>query len=567
MNYGVLDILRLLGALGLFLFGMKLMSESLQKVAGAKMRNILSAMTSNRFMGVFTGLIITSIIQSSSATTVMVVSFVNAGLLSLAESIGVIMGANIGTTVTAWLISIFGFKVDIFSFTFILIGLGLPVLFSKDKRKNSWGEIIIGFSLIFMGLHYLKLFTPDINNNPELLEFLSKYSQSGSLSIFVFLTIGAFLTMIIQSSSAVMALTLVMCYNGWISFDMAAAMVLGQNIGTTITANLAAIVANTSGKRAARAHFIFNIVGVIIVLFVFNPFLKLINWFIIEVGLNSPYSSAVQTADQAARAIPIALSIFHTVFNILNTVVLIWFASFIMKITMIMVPDRDEDEEFSLKYINTGLLSTGELSILQAKKEIVLYARRATKMFEFAKESYIAQSGKKYNKYIGKIRKYEDISDRMEVEIASYLTRISEESVSSSGSEKIANMLNLISNIESIADSSNKLADTIERMTSRKVEFTKDMDKNVNKLFLLADRILAEMNEGLRKEETSILSRNYIMLRKELQNIEENMQEDHFKNLRKGKYKCAVGIIYSDIYSEIINLGNYALNATELFIQ
>ena len=567
MNYGVLDILRLLGALGLFLFGMKLMSESLQKVAGAKMRNILSAMTSNRFKGVFTGLIITSIIQSSSATTVMVVSFVNAGLLSLAESIGVIMGANIGTTVTAWLISIFGFKVDIFSFTFILIGLGLPVLFSKDKRKSSWGEIIIGFSLIFMGLHYLKLFTPDINNNPELLEYLSRYSQSGSLSIFIFLTIGAFLTMIIQSSSAVMALTLVMCYNGWISFDMAAAMVLGQNIGTTITANLAAIVANTSGKRAARAHFIFNIVGVIIVLFVFNPFLKLINWFIIEVGLNSPYSSAVQTADQAARAIPIALSIFHTVFNILNTVVLIWFASFIMKITMIMVPDRDEDEEFSLKYINTGLLSTGELSILQAKKEIVLYARRATKMFEFAKESYIAQSGKKYNKYIGKIRKYEDISDRMEVEIASYLTRISEESVSSSGSEKIANMLNLISNIESIADSSNKLADTIERMTSRKVEFTKDMDKNVNKLFLLADRILAEMNEGLRKEETSILSRNYIMLRKELQNIEENMQEDHFKNLRKGKYKCAVGIIYSDIYSEIINLGNYALNATELFIQ
>ncbi len=567
MNYGIFDLLRLLGALGLFLFGMKLMSESLQKVAGAKMRNILSAMTSNKFMGVFTGFVITSIIQSSSATTVMVVSFVNAGLLTLTESIGVIMGANIGTTITAWLISIFGFNVDIFSFTFILIGVGLPILFSKDKRKSSWGELIIGFSLIFLGLHYLKVFTPDINNNPGLLEFLSKYSRPGTLSIFIFLFIGAALTMIIQSSSASMALTLVMCYNGWISFNMAAAMVLGQNIGTTITANLAALVANTSGKRAARAHFVFNIVGVILILIIFNPFLKFINWVIIEIGLNSPYASSTQTASQAAQALPVALSVFHSVFNIFNTLILIWFTPFIVKISKIMVPDRDEDEEFSLKYINTGLLSTGELSILQARKEIALYAQRTTKMFELAKESYITHSGKKYNKCIGKIRKYEDISDRMEVEIASYLTRIAEESVSAYGSEKITIMLNLISDIESMGDSCNKLADTIERMNSRKVTFTKDMEKNMNKLFLLTDRILEEMNEGLKKEETPKSSLNYITLRRELQDIEKTMQEEHFKSLSKGKYKCAVGIIYSDIYSEVINLSNYALNAIELLIQ
>ena len=330
MNYGFLDFLKLLGALGLFIFGMKLMSESLQKVAGSKLRSILSAMTSNRFMGVFTGFIITGIIQSSSATTVMVVSFVNAGLLSLAESIGVIMGANIGTTVTAWMISILGFKFDIFTFTFILIGLGLPIMFSKDKRRSSWGEVIIGFSLIFFGLHFLKIYTPDIKSNPGFLEFLKKFSDSRFISILVFIVIGTVVTMVIQSSSAAMALTLVMCYNGWISFDMAAAMVLGQNIGTTITANLAAIIANTSAKRAARAHLVFNVTGVLLMLIVFHPFLKGINWFILKIGLNSPYMVDGQTASETAQAMPVALSIFHSVFNILNTLVLIWFASFIL---------------------------------------------------------------------------------------------------------------------------------------------------------------------------------------------------------------------------------------------
>lgn len=564
MDYGFLDLLRLLGALGLFLFGMKLMSESLQKVAGSKMRSILSAMTSNKFMGVFTGFLITSIIQSSSATTVMVVSFVNAGLLSLAESIGVIMGANIGTTVTAWLISILGFKFDIFSFTFILLGLGLPILFSKDKRRSSWGEVIIGFSLIFLGLHYLKVYTPDINNNPQLLEFLSKFSTTGYISVFISIIIGTVLTMIIQSSSAVMALTLVMCYNGWISFNMAAAMVLGQNIGTTITANLAAIIANPSAKRAARAHLVFNVTGVILLLLVFNPFLKSINWFIIKIGLNSPYEVAGQTAAQTAQAMPVALSIFHTVFNTLNTLVLIWVASFIIKVVKVMVPDHDEDEDFSLKYINTGLLSTGELSILQAKKEMQQYAHRVTKMFEFVKESYNSGSGKKYNKYLAKIRKYEDVSDRMEVEIASYLTRITEESFSSTSSESITNMLNMISNIESIADSNNKLADTIERMNSNKARFTKEMDKNLNKLFALIDQILKEMNGGFAGEETLAFSGNNKNLRSDLQKVDRALKEEHFKNLRKNRYKCSVGIIYSDMYSEVINLGNYALNVNDL---
>jgi len=523
-------------------------------------------MTSNKFMGVFTGFLITAIIQSSSATTVMVVSFVNAGLLSLAESIGVIMGANIGTTVTAWLISILGFKIDIFSITFILIGLGLPILFSKDKSRSSWGEVIIGFSLIFLGLHYLKEFTPDINRNPELLGFLSKYTSTGFISVLIFIIIGTVLTMIIQSSSAVMALTLVMCYNGWISFNMAAAMVLGQNIGTTITANLAALIANSSAKRAARAHFVFNLTGVILLLLVFNPFLKSINWFIVKIGLNSPYVVAEQTAVQTAQAMPVALSVFHSVFNILNTLVLIWAIPFIIKIVKVMVPDRDEDEDFSLKYINTGLLSTGELSILQARKEMQLYVAHVTKMFEFVKESYKSKEGKKYNKFLAKIRKYEDVSDRMEVEIASYLTRITEESFSSSSSERVTTMLNMASNIESIADSTNKLADTIERMNSSKASFTKEMDKNINRLFTLIDQILKELNEGFAREESLTFPGKNKTFRKELQNMERVLKEEHFKNLRKNRYKCSMGIIYSDMYDEVVNLGNYALNVYDLLV-
>jgi len=285
-----------------------------------------------------------------------------------------------------------------------------------------------------------------------------------------------------------------------------------------------------------------------------------------KIGLNSPYMIEGQTAAETAQAIPVALSIFHSAFNILNTVILVWFVSFIIKIVTVMVPNRDEDEEFSLRYINTGLLSTGELSILQARKETQLYAGRVTKMFELVKEFYYTQTGKKYNKYLAKIRKYEDISDRMEVEIASYLTRITEESFSSSSSENITNMLNMISNIESMADSNDKLADTIERKNAAKAGFTKEMDKNINRLFIIIDQILKEINEGFASEETLAFSDKNRAHRKELQKIDRALKEEHFKNLRKGRYKCSTGVIYSDMYSEIITLGYYALNVYDLLI-
>ncbi|MFC2086382.1 Na/Pi cotransporter family protein, partial [Bacteroidota bacterium] len=337
MEYNLFDALTLIGSLGLFLFGMKLMSEALQKVAGDKMRSILSAMTSRRFMGVVTGFLITAIIQSSSATTVMIVSFVNAGLLSLIQSIGVIMGANIGTTVTAWLISILGFKIQISVIAIPLIGLSFPLMFSKNNKRRSWGEFVIGFAILFLGLEYLKSSVPDLKSNPELLEFVTNYTKSGGWSVLLFLGLGTLLTIIIQSSSATMALTLVMTFNGWIGFDLAAAMVLGENIGTTITANLAALVANISAKRAALAHFIFNTFGVIWVLLIFGFFLDKITWFVENIHGASPANDAA--------IVPIALAIFHTSFNITNTFILFWFAPFIKRIVEFLIPQSEDDEE------------------------------------------------------------------------------------------------------------------------------------------------------------------------------------------------------------------------------
>ena len=334
MQYGLADILTLLGSLGLFLYGMKVMSDSLMELAGDKMRNILASMTSNRVLGVLTGFLITAVIQSSSATTLMVVSFVNASLLTLAESVSVIMGANIGTTVTAWLITILGFKVSMSALALPLVGLGFLLTFSKKTNIQHWGSFIVGFAILFIGLQFLKEAVPDIKNNPHILEWLKSYTDLGFISALIFLAIGTILTVVIQSSSATMALTLVMCYEGWIPFDMAAAMVLGENIGTTITANLAALVSNYNAKRTARAHLIFNLIGVLWMLLLFVPYLSGIEWFVTRNGDPSPF--------QSATAIPVALSVFHTSFNIINTFALIWFVPLIVKIVQKVIPQQED---------------------------------------------------------------------------------------------------------------------------------------------------------------------------------------------------------------------------------
>ena len=363
MNYGFTDILQLIGALGLFLFGMKVMSDALLKLAGNKMRSILATMTSNRFFGIITGFFITSVIQSSSATTLMVVSFSNASLLTLTESISVIMGANIGTTITAWLITILGFKVSMSAIALPLVGFGFMFTFSKQKRSEHWGNFIIGFALLFVGLQFLKEAMPDIKNNPEILAFLSHYTDLGYLSILLFLLIGTILTVVIQSSSATMALTLIMCAQGWIPFELAAAMVLGENVGTTITANLAALVANFQAKRTARAHLVFNLIGVLWMLVLFYPFLKFVSWLAQQLGSDSPYISAA--------AIPVAISLFHTTFNIINTFLLVWFVKPIAKLVEKFIPVKIEIEKEidEPKYLNPKALQFPETAISSLFKE------------------------------------------------------------------------------------------------------------------------------------------------------------------------------------------------------
>ncbi|MEN8121916.1 MAG: Na/Pi cotransporter family protein [Bacteroidota bacterium] len=555
MEYGIIEVLTLLGSLGVFLFGMKLMSESLQKVAGEKMRSILAAMTSNRVKGIFTGMLITAVIQSSSATTVMVVSFVNAGLLSLIESVGVIMGANIGTTVTAWLISILGFKVKMSAIAIPLIGLGFPLLFSKNTKRKSWGELVIGFSLLFIGLQYLKEAVPDIKNNPEVLNFLGDYINMGYLSLLIFLLIGSVLTVVIQSSSATMALTLVLCFNGLIPFEMAAAMVLGENVGTTITANLAAMVANVSARRAARAHFIFNTFGVIWIMILFYPYIELINWFVISTGANSPFKNPA--------SIPIALSIFHTGFNITNVVVLAWFAPFIVRIVEKIVPDKDTDEEFRLKYINIGTVSTSELSILQARKEIGVYGERIINMFGYIKDLFITEKEKNFEKLYKKIEKYEEISDRMEVEIANYLTKVSESELSGIGSRRIRAMFELIDDIESIADSCYNLAKAIHRKKEGKIEFSEEITQNIQNMFDLVDEALTEMQSNLSDEYSDIDSSRALTIEEKINNYRNQLREEHLLNVKAGKYKYKTGVIYNELFSTAEKLADYIINVTE----
>ncbi|BAX80108.1 Na/Pi cotransporter family protein [Labilibaculum antarcticum] len=557
MDYGLADILTLIGSLGLFLYGMKLMSEALQQVAGDKMRTILAAMTSNRLKGVMTGVLITALIQSSSATTVMVVSFVNAGLLSLVESIGVIMGANIGTTVTAWLISLLGFKVSMSAISLPLIGLGLPFLFSKNRTKKNWGELIMGFALLFIGLQFLKTSMPDIKNNPEILNFLTSYTDMGFASTLLFLSIGTLLTILIQSSSATMALTLVMCNSGWISFEMAAAMVLGENIGTTITANIAAMIANTSAKRAARAHLIFNTIGVIWVLISLPYFLKGIAWVNMTLlGGGDPFTSTA--------AVPISLSLFHTVFNILNVVFLIWFANFIVKVVTKLVPIREDvEEEFKLQFIKTGTLSTPEASLFLAKKEISTYVKSTKKMFSYTKQAFNETNDKTFNKLFEKIDKREDESDEMEVEIANFLAKVSETRLSSENSERVRAYFKMVSDIESVGDSILNLAKAMKRKREQKAWFPQNLRDNINNMFKLVDDALEIMHDNTKMEFTEVKIKKAWETEREINDYRNLLKTEHLNNVEEHKYKYQAGIIYNDMFSECEKIGDYCINVSE----
>ena len=558
MDYSFFDFLRLIGSLALFLYGMKIMSEGLQKFAGDSLRRILTAMTTNRVTGVLTGVLITALIQSSSATTVMVVSFVNAGLLTLTQSIGVIMGANIGTTVTAWLISALGFKVDIAAFALPLLAFALPLFFSGKSSRKSIGEFVFGFAFLFMGLQSLKANAPDLGANPEMLAFVQNYTDMGFFSIILFLFIGAILTMIVQASAATMAITLIMCANGWIDYHLGVALVLGENIGTTITANLAALTGNTQARRAALAHLVFNVFGVMWVLVLFYPFTNAVSWFVTHV---------MKVSDPAV-AVSFKLAAFHTAFNISNTFIMIWFVSLIEKTVCTLIKPKVEDEEYRLRYITGGMLSTAELSILQAHKEISLFAERTARMFNLVKELFYEKNEETFLKTYSRIEKYENISDRMEIEIANYLTEVSEGRLSSESKEEIRIMLRAVSEIESIADSCNNLARSIKRRNEFKSEFTEEQNKHLDHMFELVSGALNRMNLILHKPELvhDDINPSY-NIENEINNYRNQLKSRNIEDINNKLYQYQDGVYYMDMVSESEKLGDYVLNVVQAVIE
>lgn len=560
MNFGLLESLNLLGALGFFIFGMKIMSEGIQKAAGNKLRQILSSMTRNRFLGVFTGFLITLLIQSSSATTVMVVSFANAGLLNLVESIGVIMGANIGTTVTAWLIAFFGFKIKISSFALPIIAVGFPMMFAKRGTIKSFAEVLIGFALLFLGLDALKSAVPDLNQNPEVLSFLATFTDYGIFSTMLFVLVGTIITIIIQSSSAAMALTLTLLYTDVISFEIAAAMVMGENIGTTITANLAAIVANVHAKRAARAHLIFNVVGVIWMTLAFPFFIDFIRWLWI------PFQEGLASAvpDISGSQEELQLSLFHTVFNILNTLLMVGFVPLIAKVVIKMVPSKgDVDEEFHLEYIGTGMMLTTEAAILEAKKEVAKFGKLTKKMVAFIPKLLVETDQKAFKKLLARIKKYEEITDRIESEVSNYLAKVSEGELNPSASERIRSMLSIINDLERIGDVCYQMSKAIERKSEKKIWFTPEQRQNLQEMFTKVDAAISQMVINLEDDYDNVDMTEANNLEKEINKLRNKFRKEHLVSIEQGDYNFPSGIIYNDLFSSAERIGDHIINVSE----
>lgn len=599
MNYSLLDLLGLIGAVGLFLYGMKVMSEGLQKAAGDRLRNILGAMTRNRFTGTLTGFSITALIQSSSASTVMVVSFVNAGLLTLAQSMAVIMGANVGTTFTAWIIALFGFKVDIAAFALPLIGVAVPLLFSKKSRTKSIGEFGIGFAFLFMGLSLISQYVPDLQQNPEMFEFLQRYTSMGFGSVIIFCLVGLIVTMIIQSSAATFAITLIMCSKGWITFDLACALVLGSNIGTTITPLLASLSGNVAAKRTAMGHLLFNFLGTVWCLAIFIPFVDLTQVVTEGLGQGNPadlysYTTQLEASDPAlydkvmAASLPdsdplvthhlttimtlqisvsFGLSIFHTLFNLINLSIMIWFTKLYVRIVEWLIPSKHKgDDEFQLKFISSGILSASELNITQAEKEIAVFADRVNRMLTMSRQLvHTKESSEEFNKLDSRLEKYEDISDRMEIEIANYLNRCAEGRLSNEGKRHISAMLGIVSEIESIADCCSGIGKILIRKQQGNVPFNEEIYHNIDVMFDYVQSAMDNMLLLLRDLENN--NQNDILAsynrEREINNMRNTLRSSNIENIKEHHYEYQAGIYYMDIVSTLEKTGDYIINVVD----
>ena len=571
---GILQIFTLLGALGMFLYGMNLMSSGLQKAAGDRLRGFLSAMTSSPFKGVLTGLGITTVIQSSSATTVMVVSFVNAGLLTLAQAISVIMGANIGTTVTAWLVSWLGFKADISILAVPLMALGFILSISKKSQRRNISELIVGFSLLFLGLSLMKNSVPDLSSTPEVLSFIKGWQGYGFGSVLIFLVFGTLLTLVLQSSSATMALTLIMLNMGWIRFDMACAMVLGENIGTTITANIAAAVGDSSARRAALAHTVFNIFGVIWALALYPYFLSLIGWITAGIfGIPNPAAEGFEVvvengaqSDTQTSAL-YGLSMLHTLFNTINTLVLIWFVPLIEKIVCTVIKDskKKEEEVFRLKYISAGPLATPELATEQALKEIIHFAEISRNGLGYARAAINASDLDEFEQYRSKLVKYEEIADRIDYEIAAFLNAVSTEEISVATSYKIKAMYKIIGELESLGDSGESISRILSRKNVHKKEFDAEALKKLNSMVDLVDNAYEAMIENLKAADEGSLENiaNANAAEDRINNQRNYLRDEEIESIESGNRNYQTSVYYMDIINELEKMGDFIINISQ----
>ena len=594
MDFGLIDLLTLIGSIGLFLYGMKLMSEGLQKAAGDRLRNILAWMTNNRLVGALTGILVTALIQSSSATTVMIVSFVNAGLLSLGQSMAVIMGANVGTTATAWILYLGGFKVNLAAAAIPIVAFTLPMMFSQKNSWKSWGEVLLGFAFLFMGLDLLNHSVPDLRSNPELFAAIQNYADMGWISVVLFAFIGMIITIVVQSSSVTFAITLVICSKGWISFEMAAALVLGSNIGTCITPIIASASGNIWAKRSAMGHLLFNVLGSVWVLALYYPFMKLVIWLsslgqgdptallsfvnntdpaIINalnegtLDLADPVNQQLATTFAANQAyVSFGLSIFHTLFNAINICVMIWFTGLYVKIVTKLVPSKptEEEGESHLKFITAGMLSTSELSILQARKEIQLYGERTQRMFGLVRDLFHETDDKEFTSKYSRIQKYENISDRMEMEIAEYLTKVSAGRLSDESKHQVQMKLRVISEIESVADSCYNLARSLQRRFQQPEKFPEDINGNIELMFNLIESGLQNMCNVLCEEH---IDQSYVNsaqnIENEINNYRNQLKLQNVIAVNEGYYNYPVATTYMDTIVECEKMGDYIVNVVE----
>ena len=566
----ILQVFTLLGALGMFLYGMNLMSSGLQKASGDKLRGFLTAMTSNPFKGVMTGLGITSVIQSSSATTVMVVSFVNAGLLTLAQAIGVIMGANIGTTVTAWLVSWLGFKADISILAVPLMALAFLFSNSKKNKRQNIGELLVGFCLLFLGLSFMKESVPDLNETPQVLDFVKTWSSHGFGSVLIFLAFGTALTLVLQSSSATMAITLIMLSMGWIPFGMACAMVLGENIGTTITANIAASVGNTQAKRAAMSHTIFNLFGVVWALIFFKPFLMLVGRIIELFGLPNPAADgfAVGSATSAeGTAALYGLSMLHTLFNTINTCILIWFVKFIENavVWIIKTPKSQEQEMFRLKYISAGPLATPELATEQAFNEIMHFAQISRNGLGYARQAIAESNGDKFEELRNKLVKYEEISDRIDYEIAAFLNAVSMGDISEATSFKIKAMYKIIGELESLGDSGEAISRILSRKNIHNKKFDAETMHKLDDMVNVVDeayQVVLENLEAAHKGELADIANAY-NAEDRINRLRSNLRDAEIEDIEDGDKNYQTSVYYIDVVNELERMGDFLINISQ----